>query len=169
MAELQTWHTFIQALTEEANALELVLQTLSLQQRSLIAQEPESIRACSQECETALKALEVCSQHRHQQVLNAGYSSVHDVLVACKNQAPEIYPQLEASVQHLLALLPQLQQAQYTNLALIQQGQALTENTLETLVYLQTQQNQPATYSEQGQQSSSLAPQSAAAIYDFNV
>lgn len=166
MAEFAALHEILQA---ESAALQGVLQSLEQQQTSLIAQQPEQIRACSQRCEQALQTLERCSQTRAQLMAEAGWPSLQDALRAAETEAHPEYPQLQTVAEALLALIPRLQQAQYTTLALIQQGQALTENTLETLVHLQQEQAQPATYSGQGLQNSPPAAQAAAALYDFNV
>lgn len=158
-----------QALQQESVALQAVLDSLQQQQTSLIAQQPEQIRACSQHCEQTLQALEQCSQGRAAIMASAGWAALQDALSAAETQAPEQYPALQQLATALLDLIPQLQQAQYTTLALIQQGQALTENTLETLVHLQQEQAQPATYSGQGLQNNPAAAQAAATLYDFNV
>lgn len=166
MAEFAALHEILQA---ESAALQGVLQSLEQQKTSLIAQQPEQIRASSQQCEIALQALERCSQMRTKLMAEAGWPSLQAALAAAEAETPARYPALLAGAETLLALIPQLQQAQYTTLALIQQGQALTENTLETLVHLQQEQAQPATYSGQGLQNSPPAAQAAAALYDFNV
>ncbi|MBF2055492.1 MAG: flagellar export chaperone FlgN [Candidatus Sericytochromatia bacterium] len=170
MAEFADLHQGLyQALQQEAAALQAVLDSLQQQQTSLIAQQPEQIRACSQHCEQALQTLERSSQSRAALMAQAGWASLQEALTAAETQAHPESPQLRAVAEALLALIPQLNQAQYTTLALIQQGQALTENTLETLVHLQQEQAQPATYSGQGLQNNPAAAQAAAALYDFNV
>jgi len=165
MPEATDWTALLQLLRTENVLFEQVLQQLQQQQRALIGQSPEQIRQQAQACENALQQLEPASQARlawHQQ---AGWQKLSEAISASSGHP--LHSELESAYTALLQQIQALQNLQYGNLALIQQGQDLTEQTLEMLVGLQ-QQEHPAVYGDQGQESGNWAPASTA-IYDFNV
>lgn len=150
-------------LQTEAQALTALLQAMDELQQSLIKGSAEAIRVRALSCDNRRKALENAAQERqetqtaqHNLSLSQWIENTSDLRLRVRLQAVQ---------KELLEKVNVLRKKQHQNQALIAQGQALTEETLQMLIHLQ-QQGQPAVYGRQGQEASQWEQERS--ICDFN-
>ncbi len=144
----------------ESQSMRELLSELKLQQQTLISGNADQLQQHSLICQQQIQKLEQLTQQRQSLQAELG---TEDLLQLTENDPP-----LQAKIkicQHMLrSQIQELKRFQSQNLSLIDQAQSVNENSLESLLQLQRQDN-PAVYTASG-----TTPEwtTEPSVYDYN-